>query len=88
MRDGATAGYRYFLFEKANEVGVTVRGTCKGAFCVRDERGGNVVATIPVSPSEGWAAFSAPLNIAPGKHPLYFTYEGEGWADVMYITLR
>lgn len=81
MRDGATAGYRYFMFEKADQITVKVRGTGNGKFIVRDERNGNVVAEIPVQPSEEWTGFKAALNITPGKHPLYFTYQGQGAVD-------
>ena len=54
MRDGATAGYRYFNFEKANQISVTTRGTAAGKFIVKDERFGKVVAEIKIEPSEKW----------------------------------
>lgn len=87
MRDGATAGYRYFNFEKANRIAVSVRGTATGKFVVKDERFGKVVAEIPVQPSKDWTEFEAHLNIETGKHPLYFTYEGEGATDFNSFTL-
>ena len=83
MVDGATAGYRYFNFTGAKIISVEVRGTATGEFVVRDGRGGEVVARIPVSPSKEYAIFSAPLTIGCGKKALYFTYEGEGSADFM-----
>lgn len=81
MRDGATAGFRYFMFDTATRINVTVRGTASGVFKVRDERGGLVVATINISPSEDWATFGSELSIEKGKKPLYFTYEGDGFVD-------
>jgi len=81
MVDGATAGYRYFQFATAKTISVEIRGTATGMFVVKDGRQGNVVARIPVAPSENWTIFSAPLTIESGKKPLYFTYEGEGAAD-------
>ena len=87
MVDGATAGYRYFDFRTAKTIAVEIRGSANGTFVVRDGRGGNVVARIPVSPSETWTTFSAPLTIEGGKKPLYFTYEGEGAADFFHFTL-
>ena len=87
MRDGATAGFRYFMFEGANRISVKTRGTANGQMVVKDERFGNVVATISVSPSTDWEEFSASLVIEKGKHPLYFTYEGEGFADFKEFTL-
>ena len=83
MVDGSTAGFRYFNFTDAKAIFVDVRGTAQGEFVVRDERDGNIVARIPVSPSRDYAAFSAPLAISSGKKPLYFTFEGEGSADFM-----
>lgn len=83
MVDGATAGYRYFDIQTAKAISVEIRGTAKGEFVVRDGRGGEVVARIPVSPSGTWTTFSAPLTIGSGKKALYFTYEGEGAADFM-----
>lgn len=88
MREGATAGYRYFQFEKAKQISVTTRGTGNGSFVVRDERFGNVVAEIKIEPSKNWTTFTAPLNISAGKHPLYFTYTGEGFADFYKFDLQ
>ena len=88
MVDGATAGYRYFAFEKAVRISVETRGTANGAFVVRDGRQGSVVARIPVAPSKEWAVFSAPLTIESGKKPLYFTYEGEGAADFIRFSFE
>lgn len=87
MRDGATAGYRYFDFGTARSISVTTRGTAEGCFIVRDGLDGNTVARIPVQPSGDWQTFTAPLAITPGRHPLYFTYEGAGWADLFSFTL-
>lgn len=87
MRDGATAGFRYFDFKDAKQIAVSTRGTANGTFVVRDERGGNVVAKIAIAPSKEWAEFSAPITVEAGKHPLYFTYEGEGAADFFSFTL-
>jgi len=83
MVNGSTAGYRYFNFTDVNILSVDVRGTANGKFIVRDGRGGNVVACIPVEPGDEWKTFSAPLTIGKGKKALYFTYEGEGHADLM-----
>ena len=86
MVDGATAGYRYFNFTGARTLTVEVRGNGTGHFSVRDERGGRIVACIPVTPCEDWTSFSAPLVIEKGKRPLYFTFEGEGSMDFMAFT--
>lgn len=113
MCDGATAGFKYFMFENASEnaasnvvagqIEVVIRGTATGKIVVRDgmtegsmavgssetkqTRSVNVVAEIPVSPAGDWQTFSAPYQITAGKHPLYFTYEGDGYADFKEFTL-
>jgi len=89
MVDGATAGYRYFDFGRAEKLTMKVRGTGTGKFVVRDERVGEpaVVAEVQIAPSETWAEFSAPLTIGAGKKPLYFTYVGEGSVDIFSFTL-
>ena len=87
MRDGATAGYRYFDIQTAKLLTVEVRGTGRGEMVVRDGRiDGNVVARIPVEPRESWDKFSSLLNIASGRQALYFTFEGEGAVDFMSFT--
>ena len=87
MRDGATAGFRYFDFKEAKVIMVKVRGTGRGEMVVRDERGGAVVARVPVEPSENWECFPASFVIGEGKKPLYFTFEGEGAVDFYSFTL-
>lgn len=97
MRNGATAGYRYFMFNgseanaccaaQTKRISVTVRGTCSGKFIVRDERSGNTVAEINVSPSDEWKTFESHLAVSVGKHPLYFTFCGDGYADFKEFSL-
>lgn len=88
LRDGATAGFRYFDFDGASTLTVETRGDARGELVVRDGMGGPVVARVPLSPSEGWTAHSAPIAIEGEKKALYFTYEGEGAADWMSFTLE
>ena len=87
MKDGATAGYRYFIFENANYISVTTRGSGNGKLTVKDGRFGEVVAEIKISPSKEWQEFSASLKISKGKKPLYFTYQGDGSIDFYNFTL-
>ncbi|MDR1766143.1 MAG: family 43 glycosylhydrolase [Lachnospiraceae bacterium] len=83
MRDGATAGFRYFDFRGASGIVVTVRGECEGIFTVRDGLGesANTVAEVLLQPCESWHDCSAPLCIPDGVHPLYFTFTGTGAVD-------
>lgn len=81
--DGATAGFKYFEFDGANQVSVEVRGNASGVMCVTD--GVNTVAEIKIQPCKTCTAYSAELRIENGVHPLYFTYHGEGKFDFISI---
>ena len=67
MRDGATAGFKYFLFD-GTERRISVAGQGNGVVRVSDEK--KQLAVVPVN---GIAEF----NVEAGVHPLYFTYEGK-----------
>lgn len=81
MRDGATAGFKYFAFADAKSVTVKMRGTAQGKLIVSTTEGGEPVAAIDVSPSADWQDFSAPLKVEDGTHALFFRYEGKGRMD-------
>lgn len=87
MRDGATAGFKYFQFENANRISVKLRGTGNGKMLVKDSRDGKIVADIKVQTTEAWKDFESSLSIDLGKHPLYFTYQGEGSVDFKEFSL-
>ena len=83
MRDGATAGFKYFSFPGPGMIRIELRGKAEGVMTVSTESEGKaVVSTIPVSlESASWEAFSAPLSVTEGVHALYFRYNGEGYVD-------
>ncbi|MBQ4382210.1 MAG: family 43 glycosylhydrolase [Oscillospiraceae bacterium] len=78
MRDGATAGFKYFAFD-GTEGKISVTGRGGGQFLVTD--GENTLATVPMN---GTSLFT----VSPGVHPLYFIYEGEGPADFVSFTVE
>ncbi|MFE6077466.1 family 43 glycosylhydrolase [Paenibacillus sp. NPDC057886] len=86
IRDGAWAGYKYFVFQSEKAISVRVRGTASGIFKVSTMFGGEQVAHIKIHPTENWREYSAPLHILPGEHALYFRYEGNGSFD--FISFR
>lgn len=82
MRDGAVAGYKYFLFESAEKIKITVAGNGKGKVCISDQSDfANVVAEIPVSPKNNKTRYTGKLHIGKGRKALYFRYEGKGAID-------
>ncbi|HIV64362.1 MAG TPA: family 43 glycosylhydrolase [Firmicutes bacterium] len=87
MRDGATAGFKYFDFEGASDVTVRVRGNASGRMVVFAEEG-EPAAFVKISPSKDYTDFSAPLKISDGVHALYFRFEGKGRLDFDKFTLK
>ena len=80
MRDGATAGFKYFTFD-GTETTISVRGKGDGKFLIStDPDGKEVVAAVPVN---GTGA----CNISEGVHALYFRYEGTDTADFTAFTI-
>lgn len=88
LRNGATAGFKYFIFDKVKELAIKVRGTGKGIIKVSTELGGKELCKIPVDTTSEWNTFSGNINIDSGIKPLYFVYEGEGFIDFTSFTLE
>jgi hypothetical protein len=88
MRDGATAGFKYFQFEDTRRISVEVKGGCDGSMEVTDAPQGGIIAEIPVKPGDEYQEFSAKMKPVTGKTALYFTYRGKGAADFRAFTLK
>lgn len=87
MRNGGAAGFKYFEFSGTKSVSVRVRGNARGELIVTNEENGAPVAVIPVSPSDGWTEFTAPLSVPDGVNALFFRYSGKGRLDFDRFTL-
>ena len=87
MGDGAWTAFKYFSFDGGEKMSVSVRGDGEGYMEVATERGGEVLLTIPVSPSEEFKEFAAEGELGAGVHPLYLTYRGEGHIDFISFKL-
>ena len=77
MQDGATAGFKYFDCKGVKQIAVKVRGEGTGAFELRTSMNGDVVASIPVQPSENWVSFATDVSLEDGIHAIYLTYTGD-----------
>lgn len=88
MNEGSVAGFKYFIFDKVEEISVKVRGNSSGVFIVSTEIGDKPVAEIPVKAQDEWSVFVAPMKIDKGAKPLYFTYKGEGSVDFMSFNIK
>ncbi len=88
MKDGATAGFKYFDCKKVTGIAVKVRGYMKGYFEVRTSWDGDVLAKIPVCNSNVWEEFGAPIAIPDGKQAVYLTYRGSDKASLLSFILK
>ena len=89
MRDGATAGFKYFDFRGNTGISVALRGNADGRMLVStDPDGRELAASIPVKLTGAGAVLEAPCAIPDGVHPLYFRYDGEGAVDFIGFDLR
>ena len=90
MRDGATAGFKYFDIKGLRAVSVELSGSANGVFTVSDTPDFETsAASIPVKLTSGKRMeFEAPCSAADGVRALYFRYVGEGAVDFHSFTLR
>ncbi|MBQ9120933.1 MAG: family 43 glycosylhydrolase [Clostridia bacterium] len=91
IEDGTTVGYKYFAYDGVRAVGVHYRdgaAPATGAFAIRVEDGGEVVARIPLSASADWRDAEAAVELSLPSAPLYLTYEGKGMAELLYIYFK
>ena len=88
MRDTATAGFKYFDCRGVKRVKIKARGYAKGVFEVKTSWDGPALGSIPVNFTNIWKAYAADIAIPDGVHALYFTYRGEGNAQLKSFTLE
>ena len=89
MRDGATAGYKYFEFDGLKTITVSLRGQGEGQMEVRLRPNEAPIALFSVHPEAAWKQFTGIVNTpVSGKQALYFTYSGEGYVDFNSFTLE
>ena len=89
LRDGATAGFKYFKFDELSKITVMVRGGGTGRMEVRTTPKGDVIAEISIIPSSAWETCEGAVN-APhsGVSALYFTFRGAGSIDFKSLILE
>lgn len=86
MRDGATAGYKYFNLEGPYLLQVKTRGDA-GVLIVHETLHGTPIAIIPLLKSKDWAKSECKIQMNKGKTALYFTYKGEGKIDFLSFSI-
>lgn len=78
IRNGATAGFKYFDCRGISEIGIYTRGYAHGKVEVRTSWDGDVLAEIPIDNSNVWEKYSSSIHIPDGIQALYLTYRGTG----------
>ena len=77
MRDGATAGFKYFACENVRKIKVKVRGS-EGTLQVRMSWDGACIGEIAVGHTNEWKEYEENIQVPDGVQALYFTYRGNG----------
>lgn len=78
FRHGCVAGFKYFEFDGANQIIVTIKGNPRGKMIISETPTGKPLAKIRLTPCRDMTDFYAPFYQENGKHALYFSYEGTG----------
>ena len=89
IENGTMIGYKYFSFGGKTRVGVHYRNgdrPATGAFLVKI--GEETVGRIPLSDTADWIDAELEINVTSPSTPLYFIYEGEGMAELLFIYFR
>lgn len=91
MWDGASAGFRYFLFDGLRGIRIKVRGHGEGAMEVyEDAEAKSRIARIPVKCiGRDWMEFEAGMEKdKQGTGGLWFVYRGQGSVDFLEFILH
>lgn len=89
MRDGSTAGYKYFNFEDVDHVNVRIRGEAQGMLEIRTSLEGTVIGRLEIHiASDEWQDITGKMCGADGVSGLYFTFCGKGSFDFRGFVLE
>ncbi|MFW2504155.1 family 43 glycosylhydrolase [Clostridium diolis] len=89
MKNGSTAGYKYFDFDKVSRISVKVRGEASGELQVKLSEKGAVVSRIKLTDcGKEWTEFSSEFKLTSGVYPLYFIFKGKGEFDFMSFSIQ
>jgi len=88
MRNGATAGFKYFDFQGPRKLTLTYRSGSGGCFLVKTAWDGQVLASLPLRHANEWKQTSSMICFPAGPHGLYLTYSGIGNASLAGFSLE
>jgi hypothetical protein len=90
MRDGATAGFKYFDCKGVKKITIKARGGLGfgGAFEIMTEWNGTPICTIKTVTTNEWKEYSSDISIPDGVHALYFRFVGRTQTSLASFTLE
>lgn len=88
MQDGSVAGFKYFQLKNLQEISISVQGSANGVMLLSTSLDSEAFAKIKIEPSRKFISFGTEVNLADGKHALYFTFKGTGKLDFQSFTLN
>lgn len=88
LRDGASAGFKYFDCRGVKAISIKTRCYAKGQVAVKTRWDGEALCRLPVAYTNIWTSVTVPVSIPDGVHALYFTFEGEGALSLGSFTLH
>lgn len=88
MKDGFSAGFKYFEMTGRGAVSVVSKGPGTGVLLLSVEKNGAPVATIPVSPGRTWHESEKVSLGYEGTAALFFTYRGKGKIDMLSFSIE
>lgn len=88
MRDGAIAGYKYFMIQDTKEISVQTRGKALGVMEISTSMNGDPIGEVKIASSKDYKYHRGKVQIPKGKHALYFKYKGTGKIDFKSFILE
>ena len=88
LRDGASAGFKYFDCRGVKAISIRTRCYANGHILVKTSWDGEPVCRIPVAYTNIWTEGRASVSIPDGITALYFAFEGEGAVSLQSFTLH
>lgn len=88
MKEGATAGFKYFDCKGVSKITIKVRGGWGGAFDVMTAWNGTPIGRIDIKSKNEWKEYTADIVIPDGIQALYFKYLGRGGVSFASFTLE
>jgi len=88
LKNGYTAGYKYFDFAGGSyQITVTYRGG-NGRLDLALQENWRSIGSAALSQTDAWRQTTVSCQIPKGKHPLFFTYYGKTSIDLLQFEIQ